>query len=371
MTSRERLLAALECRKTDRVPISTYELCGYNSLSFENIQPSYAQLMDVIREKTDAVTMWNPTSDEIIAQTACVPDIQTKEERVGKMTTYTKTLKIGGRELRQVLKVEDDIVTVWQVKHWCDSIEDVDAFMSLPYEPVTYNFSDYSRIFSETGDNGIIMLTMADPMCVAAELMSFGDFTVWAMTESEHFKKTLDKIHERNMQNYKRMLDTQAVDLYRIVGPEYCTPPYLPPYMFDEYVVPYVKDICDLIHSYGKKVRIHSHGKISRVLDGIINTGADAIDPAEDIPDGDISLKDVKKKLQNKMCVFGNIQLKMLENSSEQEVRDYVKYCMDSAKEGYGYVIMPTAAPINIPLSPKTRDNYLAFIDEAVKSGKY
>ncbi len=371
MNSRDRLLAAIACKKTDRVPISTYELCGYNSLSFENIQPSYAKLMQYIRDNTDAVTMWNPTSNEIIAQTAAVPDITVKEEREGKVTTYTKTLKIGGKELHQVLKVEDDIVTVWQVKHWCDDLDDVDAFMSLPYEPVCYNFSDYARISGETGDKGIIMLTLADPMCVAAELMSFADYTVWAMTEQEHFKKTLDKIHERNMQNFKRMMDMQAVDLYRIVGPEYCTPPYLPPYLFEEYVVPYVRDICDLIHSYGKKARIHSHGKISGVLDSMLKTGADAIDPAEDLPDGDICLKDVKKKLQGKMCVFGNIQLKMLEHCSEKEVRDYVDYCMESAKDGYGYVIMPTASPINIPLSAKTQDNYFAFIDQALKSGKY
>ena len=371
MTPRERLLAALECRKTDRVPISTYELCGFNSLSFENIDPSYAELMRAIREKTDAVTMWNPTSDEVIAQTAVQPDISVKEERQGKVTTYNKTLKIGGRELTQVLKVEDDIITVWQVKHWCDSLEDVDAFMSLPYEPVNYNFSDYARISRETGEHGIIMLTLADPMCVAAELMSFGDYTVWALTEQEHFQKTLDKIHERNMQNYKRMLDMQAVDLYRIVGPEYCTPPYLPPYLFERYVEPYVKDITDLIHSYGKKVRIHSHGKVAGVLQSMLRTGADAIDPMEDIPDGDISLKDAKAMLQGKMCIFGNIELKMLEHASEEQVRSYVDYCMDSAKSGYGYVIMPTASPINIPLSEKTKDNYLAFIDQAWKNGLY
>ena len=215
------------------------------------------------------------------------------------------------------------------------------------------------------------MTSFADPMFLAADLMSFEDFTIWAMTESEHFRKTVNIFHERNMQNIKQMLDTQTVDLYRICGPEYCTPPFLPPHMFDEYVLPYVKDMCDLIHSYGKKVRFHSHGKISKVLDSILKTGADAIDPVEDLPDGDISLKDVKQKLKDKMCIFGNIQLKMLENSSEKEVRDYVNYCMDSAKEGYGYVIMPTASPINIPLSTKTQDNYFAFIDQALKAGIY
>ena len=37
---RERLLAALKCQTPDRVPISTYELVGYNIAAWENQQPS-------------------------------------------------------------------------------------------------------------------------------------------------------------------------------------------------------------------------------------------------------------------------------------------------------------------------------------------
>jgi thiazole synthase ThiGH ThiG subunit len=44
---------------------------------------------------------------------------------------------------------------------------------------------------------------------------------------------------------------------------------------------------------------------------------------------------------------------------------------MASAKEGGGYVIMPTAAPINSPLQKKTEENYLRFIDAALEWGRY
>ena len=71
------------------------------------------------------------------------------------------------------------------------------------------------------------------------------------------------------------------------------------------------------------------------------------------------------------MCLFGNIQLQLLENGDEAAVRQQVRDCMDAAKRGGGYVLMPTAAPINIPLSPKTEANYFAMIDEAIASGSY
>lgn len=69
MTGRERLIAALDHRIVDRVPISTYELVGYNSKSWENLDPSYGRLMDEIREKTDCVCMWDPCSNSALAKT--------------------------------------------------------------------------------------------------------------------------------------------------------------------------------------------------------------------------------------------------------------------------------------------------------------
>ena len=215
------------------------------------------------------------------------------------------------------------------------------------------------------------MTSINDPLYLAADLMDFGSYTIWAMTEKEHFRKTVDIMHQRCMTNLKRMLDCNAVDLYRICGPEYATPPYLPPAFFELFVVPYVSEMAELIHSYGAKVRLHCHGKICKVLDMIAETGADAIDPCEAPPDGDIELCEIKKQIGHKMCIFGNIQLKLLEQATEKEIESTVKACMESARNNGGFVIMPTAAPINSPLSEQTEKNYYCFIDTALKYGNY
>ena len=146
---------------------------------------------------------------------------------------------------------------------------------------------------------------------------------------------------------------------------------YLPPPYFSRFVTPYLKEMTELIHRYGGLARIHSHGRIGKVLDDIISCGADSLDPCEAPPDGDITLRELKAVTSGKMCLFGNIQLKSLEHADTHEIRGIVRVCMDSAKEGGGYVIMPTAAPINIPLSPKTEENYRIFIETALEYGKY
>lgn len=216
-----------------------------------------------------------------------------------------------------------------------------------------------------------LLLEKPVPICEAMELMEFGEGTVWAYCEPDHFKSTLDELHRRQMINLKNMLETQVVDMYRVCGPEYATPPYMSPEFFKKYVYPYLCEITDLIHSYGAKVRIHSHGKIGQVLDMIIDSGADATDPCEAPPDGDITLADAKRRAGDKLTIFGNIELKLLENGTPDEVKKEVIKCMESAKDGGRYVIMPTASPINIPLSPKTEENYKVFIDTALEYGGY
>ncbi len=48
-----------------------------------------------------------------------------------------------------------------------------------------------------------------------------------------------------------------------------------------------------------------------------------------------------------------------------------VSLVMAQAKPGGRYVILPTAAPINIPLRAKTEENYIAWVEAALKYGKY
>jgi uroporphyrinogen-III decarboxylase len=371
MNSRQRLLAALRGQPTDRVPISTYELVGYNSQAFENKEPSYAALMQAIREKTDCLAMWNPASNEHFLGSAHPLEREVRTWREGDATVTRTVIHTPRGELAQTVKWLDGLYTPWVVEHWCKDLDDVDKALSVPYQPLTCDASDFARIQAEVGEHGIVMASLADPLLMAAELMEFGAFTIWAMTETEHFARTVSAMHERCMQNLRRMLAVNVVELYRICGPEYATPPYLPPRLFERFVTPYVTEMVNVIHEHGAQVRFHCHGKVGRVLDMILATGADALDPCEPPPDGDIALDELKRRTAGQMCLFGNLELKLLEHGTPDEVTAVVKACMDAAKAGGGYVIMPTAAPINVPLSVQTERNYLRFIDAALEYGAY
>ncbi len=378
-TGRRRLLTALSGAAPDRVPINTYELAGRNSRDWCNNQPSYRGLMDYIRAHTDCITNWNPkaatdryTSDERFLCSDYPVEIDTSSETDGQFQRTTRTCHTPKGDLRLITQSTAEVHTTWHVEHWCKSVEDVDKALSVPYQPANYDASDLGRVRAELGEEGLVMGSIGDPAYLAADLMSFQDYMMWAFENTEHFARAVEVVAERVMENLRRQLDCCVLDLYRIVGPEYFTPPYLPPAMFRQFVVPYVTAMTQLIHSRGAEVRLHCHGKMGQVLDMILETGCDGIDPCEPPPDGDIELEEVKRRCTSRgMSVWGNIELKLLEQGTEAEVRAEVRKVLDQAKEGGGFVLMPTAGPINVPLARRTEANYRAFIDAGLEFGRY
>ena len=378
-TSRRRLLTALSGGTPDRVPINTYELAGRNSLDWYNQQPSYRALMDYIRAHTDCMTNWNPrpttdryTCEERFLCSDYPVEIETRTETAGQFQRTTRICHTPKGDLRSVSQAAADVHTTWQVEHWCKSTADVDKALSVPYEPARYNASDLGRVRAELGEQGLVIASVGDPAWLAADLMSFQECLMWVFEDTDHFARTVAVIAERVMENLRRQLDCCVLDIYRIIGPEYFTPPYLSPAMFRRFIVPHVTEMTRLIHARGGKVRLHCHGKMAQVLDMILETGCDGIDPCEPPPDGDIELDEVKRRCQARgVSVWGNIELKLLEQGTPGQVRAEVQKIMNQAKDGGGFVLMPTAAPINIPLTPRTETNYKAFIDAGLEFGRY
>lgn len=365
LSSKERLLRCIRHEEIDRVPISTYELVGWNRNAWENNDHSYKKVMDVIRANTDCIYMLNPIFSNSF-------EFETEKWKEGQ-SIYTKSIyKSQNGDLTTIHRDDEGLYTTWRIKHMLKEIEDIDKYLSLPYNPPKIDMTHFNCEKEFLGDKGLMMITIEDPICVAAELFEMSDFLIYAMIEPQKIKFFLDAIHERQMYILKDLLKNNVKDvIFRIVGPEYGTPPYMSPESYYNFVTCYLINICKEIVEAGGLPRIHSHGKIAKVIDQFAMTDAVAIDPIEPIPDGDISLGEIKKKYGDKFCLFGNIELKELEHSDKKRIDDLVKTAMEEGKNGSGFVIMPTAAPINTPLSKKTEANYLQYIESALKYGKY
>lgn len=370
MNSTQRLLAAMRGETPDRVPVSTYELVGWNDQAWENNAPSYRRLMDFIREHSDCMYMCGAAVPNA-RESEIDRSVETWDEGDQHMTrtiTYTPT-----RKLTKVTSRSDTIHTVWVREHIAKDLDDMRAYLDLPWEPGEPDFSALRKAWTDlVGGRGVPLVSLGDPLCELAELFDLSDFLVLAMTETEAMAAALDQLHERYTESLRRILTGPVRDVvFRICGPEYATPPYLPPELFRRFVTRYDGQYVEMIRQAGGIPRLHCHGRIARVIDQIAEMAPDALDPIEPPPDGDISVAELKTAVGGCICLTGGIELKHLEHADGQFVERLVRDTIEAGKPGGWFIIMPTAAPINVPLSAKTEANYFRYIETALDAGKY
>lgn len=368
MNSKERLLKCIRHEPIDRVPISAYGLVGWNENARENKAPTYKKLMDVIRRETDCMYMSDPEIIYIRDE-----EIFKNEEWIKGISTYKKsTFKTRYGDLTSLKRTDKGVYTTWAIEYPLKNLSDIKSYLSLPYSQPIVKMEKFEIEKTKLGEKGLMMISIDDPACEAANLFGMSNFLMFLLTEPDEMQNFLDFIHFRQMEVLKLILKNNVKDvIFRICGPEYLTPPYFSPENFYRFCTKYIMESCDLIKLAGGIPRIHCHGKIREVLDQFAMTCAEMLDPVEPIPDGDIDLGEVKSKYGEKFCLLGNIELRELELADKRRIDSLVKESMIQAKGNSGYIYMPTATPIIDPLPAKIEENYLQMIESAINYGKY
>lgn len=154
--------------------------------------------------------------------------------------------------------------------------------------------------------------------------------------------------------------------LWRICGPEYASPPYLPPRLFHDYVVPYDKPMVEAIQRYGGYARIHSHGRLKKILDHIVSLGCSGLDPIEPPPQGDVELSYVREKYGDRLVLFGNLEVSDIENLPTPQFEKKIVTAIreGTAGQGRGFVLMPSASPYGRVLSTSALANYRKMVEK-------
>jgi hypothetical protein len=372
MNRRERLMATLRGEEVDRPPVSFYELNGLDEDSNNddpfNIysHPSWQPLIELTREKTDRIVMRGG------AYTSITPDpiemyAETKTYVLNKSRFTTRRIFITNRVLTSRTRRDKDVNTIWTEEHLLKDVDDLRAFLDLPQPKVegTIETSPVVEADSALGNTGIVMIDTPDPLCLAASLFHMADYTVIALTETLLFHQLLERFASTLYAKTEAVAEALPGRLWRIYGPEYASPPYLPPHLFREYVCRYVKPMIDSIHRHKGYVRIHSHGKLKAILDDIVNLGVDGLDPIEPPPQGDVELRYVRERYGKDMVLFGNLEVSDIENLPTGQFSEKVKRAIfeGTSGAGRGFVLMPSACPYGRELPTLALKNYQKMIE--------
>jgi len=370
VNSKERLLTALRCGTPDRVPISCYDLDGtLLKDSWERRQPSFIRLSDYIAKHCD---LFQPAllsykwpymlKNEIIIT-----------KRKENSLFLTITLKTPKGDLTQRKQWDNETNNYWALEHFIKTDSDLEKYTSVDFTVEKPDFSEILEKERILGDRGVVSLSIADAISIPAAIMDYSDFVLKVTTDYTSIKPLIDKMHEQTVFLIKEFIKAMKGHniAVRLVGPKLVTPPNVSPEIFHKVICEYDSVYIKLLKEAGIPVRIHCQGKTSKLLSHFLEMGADAVDPFEPLPQGDISLVDAKKVLGGKICVCGGMQYADFETCSPDQIEEKVKVCMDQAKAGGGYIILPSSTPITAPLTERLEQNYYAFIESAIKYGQY
>lgn len=371
MTRRERLMATLQGRPVDRPAVSFYELNGFDENPGDpdpfNIfsHPSWRPLLELAREKTDRILLRGVAFKEISPDP--LGHLARDETWLEDGARFTRrTITVGRRTLTMQTRRDPDINTVWTTEHLLKNVDDLDVFLELPVFGAgeTVDATAFLATEAALGDTGIVMIDTPDPLCLAALLFDLGEYTVIALTEPARFHRLLERFAVVLLAKTEAVARLLPGRLWRIYGPEFASPPYLPPALFREYVCRYVQPMIDLIHRTGGYARVHSHGRLKAILDDIAAMGPDALDPIEPPPQGDVELAYVRERHGRQLVLFGNLEVSDIENLPPDEFTEKVKRALEEGTSGAGrgFVLMPSASPYGRELSARTLKNYETII---------
>ena len=361
MTSKERMVAALERRKPDRLPVTTHHVMQYflkhrlNDISADEFFERFG--LDAIRWfmafQPDAAKgeYFDPThvpgylearrvvSDTWRIESESVPDNEFPTIRY-RFVTPKKTLStvlqsneytcwVTERLVKE--KTDIEIIAAYATQPKCDVAavnREADAFEERGLVRGMVNFFD---VYGQSG-------CWQD----AAVLYGIESLILATYDDPQWVHEFLKVLFERK-KVFLQSLKGARYDVIEHGGGD-ASSTVISPRIFDEFVAPYDAPLTEVAHAAGQRVVYHTCGGMMPILERIADLGVDAMEtftPRE--MGGDTNLKEAKRRVGERVCMIGGFdQLHSFKDCTEEETRREVRRCFDEAGAGGGFILSPS-----------------------------
>jgi uroporphyrinogen decarboxylase len=142
--------------------------------------------------------------------------------------------------------------------------------------------------------------------------------------------------------------------------------PMFSPKMFREFILPRLQRVVNAVHEEGALVIKHSDGDIRPLLEDVVGTGADGLNPIE--PVAGMALGEVKRQYGDRICLVGNIDCgRLLSEGAPSEVESAVREAIRVGSPG-GRYMLSSSNSIHASVRP---ENFRTMIEAAHRYGRY
>lgn len=379
MNSKQRVLATLEGKIPDRVPIGEF------AVDFDTVEKIIGHETYLRAKAKSQIAFWDKRHDEV-AQSYLKDHIELHEKLDLDIVTFQMaTWEIPPETTDPPPRKIDD--TTWEDKYGrIFKYSDVTADITCVHDPVAeaavFSAKDYDKdppapvrdqrswkivdtviqklkddkfICSPSGGEiGIVLLGGMERGCI--ELIQNPGAVKAA---------TAYYLKQQNLAD-ELFIHPDADGVLWGFDYAYKTGPFISPAMFKEFFLEANKARVKNLHDkYEKMVLKHACGNNNELLDMFIEIGYDAYQSIQ--PTADMDICKVKKSHGDKITLWGGVAVEHILGGTAEQVREDVKRAMKCAKPG-GRFILGTSHSVAVG---SIYDNYMAMLDEYHKLCDY
>ncbi len=187
------------------------------------------------------------------------------------------------------------------------------------------------------------------------------------MIENPRFvHDVIDVAYQYNLVKVRRNVRAGADVI--VLGDDYSdkNAPLMGPKFFEEFVLPRLRGVVQAAKEEGAYVIKHTDGNIWSIMEMIVGTGIDCINPLEPVAGMDIAR--VKRDYGVRVCLAGNIDCgDLLCRESPEKVKRVVRETIRTAAPGGGFMLSSSNS-IHSGVRPQ---NYLAMCEACREYGEY
>jgi uroporphyrinogen decarboxylase len=371
MTSKERLMKAINREKPDRLPVTIHQWQGYHLEEYMNgisdLEACKMVGFDAqIQYFQDMAQFWLVNADFTKLNTNTWKDIpeiinNDPEDRVVNHTIQTPEGILS-------YKTAGNRKTTWITEYLIKKDEDI--YLIKKYMPVPeLNLDPIQKKYDEIGDAGIlrgfVWGDQAGCWQHAACLFDISDLIMATYDKPDWVHELMKILLDKKLQFIESMKGAKF-DLIETGGGA-ASSTVISPDLFKDFCLPYDRQMHDALHELDFKITYHTCGGTMGIEELIIQNHTDVSETlAPKSVGGNQDPAEFKKKVGNRIAMIGGIdQFNVLTCGSKEEIRKNVfELFTDVGYEG-GYICSASDHFFETPV-----DNLKAFAN-AAKECKY
>ncbi|MCC6729409.1 MAG: hypothetical protein IT208_08720 [Chthonomonadales bacterium] len=345
MTSKERMMVALQRGVPDRVPATVHQWQPFHLDEYlggaSDLEAFRRFGLDASLTRFPILPTRDPNWDIGVCETSAPPGERRFEVTV---TTPCGTLENV---------VGQNPTTTWNVTHLVkrpDDLELVDRFLPVP----VLDREAVRRAYDDLGDDGIMRgFVFGDQggcwqhACCLAGTVEM----ITAATDSPDWVHAFMEALWRKKERFiAENLDGAAYDLIEtgggaasstVIGPRY----------YREFCLPYDRRMHDALHAIGHRVVYHTCGGMMPILELLAENGCDASETlTPPSMGGDARPAELKRQVGDRLALVGGLdQNSVLEVGTPADVREHVHSMFAAYGPGGGYVMSPCDHFFRVP----------------------